>query len=765
MQKKHKNKLFIFLFVILLVLFIQPTLFSQECSIYLSNNDSQFKFLNTYCGSQFCEFYMFNKNDITSPNALNDCLTTCESNYNTRDCKIECFDTHIQPSNLESAFVFNSDLVFNSLNCDNRNINIILGTHLKFEMKDNFPELGISSSSPTYFNSLNTNGHDIVVNINNNKSVSYSYFNITVNNLVISKHTTINVKSKQRNDCDLINDIGFYFKNIIVQNEDSLLDLNIITQDFDKKCGGPENNYLKGGRNGDSINVQGNSIDNNGNLNIYIKSGNAGPGKEGVRKSSDSWQDRHGIRGGIGSNVNFVLNKNLINNNNLDINIISGNGGHGGDGYLGNNTHRSGSGGNGGDGGKLSFFINEIINEKNTKLNIDLKSGDGGYGGDTGKYLDYVRVGGNGGHGGNVYLCDINSRNSFFCKTNNFVNNLTNKGSLNISIETGYGNYGGKNHLKNNNGMSGNGGNAGSIFNNITINNLLNSGNLFTFIDSGIPGLFGDCEFDECNPGSNGNFGKIKDFNINYLENFSENFEIILDGKKNTEYENNYFIINSLKTASYLPQKIHLLDRDKRNPQEVENKHIIIDNACYTKMPEDINYIASSLYLKSADNEAIEDMSYILPNLNTEINNNCSICDYLDFKDGLNNFMPQNTGNKTNQKYVLYSSVNGSIDKNDLNIYYAKNNTNFTTIFLYNPLMSNNQNLPVYTNKEIIQGNFNSDLNLYEYELNPENLEWYYNPDLNLSDKELYCLFQNYRIVGKINNKNFNFPFTPIFKK
>ena len=151
-----------------------------------------------------------------------------------------------------------------------------------------------------------------------------------------------------------------------------------------------------------------------------------------------------------------------------------------------------------------------------------------------------------------------------------------------------------------------------------------------------------------------------------------------------------------------------------------------------------------------------------------------SNCPYCDAVTNVSNIIIENDFYKIPETYDLYSDVNGSIDVNDLNIYYydAQNTSPFKLLIPTEPTMT-----PIYRNNKEIIPKYDEDLGLYVYTINQKNLQlmdpiyWkefdHINYKLDLEDN-LYCMAQQYYISGTITKDNesipFNFPFTPIFK-
>jgi hypothetical protein len=227
--------------------------------------------------------------------------------------------------------------------------------------------------------------------------------------------------------------------------------------------------------------------------------------------------------------------------------------------------------------------------------------------------------------------------------------------------------------------------------------------------------------------------------------------------------------INVLENGSYLPSKvstISTLTEDNNSIISTTNRAININSGCYIKNPNsNFDYNTGKININSANKEDFSSfISQSIPSV-FSLNEECSLCDYYDLTDEV---MPVSTGVKFSKIYYLYSNTSGTINTNDLDIFYAKNNPLFSklTNATYNPYLKSN--FPLYTNINSIEGELNDKLGIYEYKIEPANLKWYYDPLMNLSEKDIYCYYQNYRLVGTITsdtgNKSFDFPFTPIFK-
>ncbi len=760
------KKIIITITLIVFLLFIQSYVFSEVCSI---NTPFELTKVDLGCTTaDECYFTFFNSTDKTS--AFIDAESVCKTNYiignyyetyeQYRDCIEQAITSYI-PS--PSKIFYYSDLVFTKQSsCTNQKINLVLNVDLNFEMKNNTKDITLSG-----VDTLNTNNHDIDIFVNNNNKLGSATFDLDVPIVNISGTSLINMVSKTRFVCssgfdDYIHDhITFKFKQLNVF-KNSKLNFNMnIPQTFCAELNLPYTPYSG------SIYFNGNTLINNGVLDLTLKSQNSQNGQVPYMCNGQKGSDANPA-----GNIFFILD-NLDNNGNFDLNLIAGNGGFGGDGsYAGRTSctvywsHHPGPGGFGGAGGNIIFYINKILNNNN--FNVNLLAGNGGKGANTGfdggRASDYAK-GGDGGAGGSIFFCQVGwSSDGFDCINPQYeFSQINNNGIFNFNAFTGKGNNGGSKNNHYEVGEVGNGGNGGSYNSNFKVDILKNT-NIFNLNleanKAGLKGVVG-------NNGVDGIPGYTQNIFIDYLINKSKKLQLILNSKKNVSANTSDLKINVLENGSYLPSKvstISTLTEDNNSIISTTNRAININSGCYIKNPNsNFDYNTGKININSANKEDFSSfISQSIPSV-FSLNEECSLCDYYDLTDEI---MPVSTELKFSKTYSLYSNNEGIINANDLNIYYAKNNINFNKFINYNPFLK--KELPVYTNKFIIIGELNPKLGIYEYKIEPANLKWYYDPLMNLSEKDIYCYYQNYRLVGTITsdtgNKSFDFPFTPIFK-
>ncbi len=812
------KKIILTVVLVVLLLFVQSYVFSDSCS--LTVNSPSLKVIPFGCVGDECNFILFNSSDATSP-SLDTCLEGCSNFYSPQniECAQACVDEYV-PSPTDVSLT--SNLSFTKSSCqENTKVNVLLGSNLKMEITSTTTSLKISG-----IDSLNTNGKNIDIFVNNNDKLGNATFTFDFNNLVVSKTSKIEMRTKERSYCvswaegDLVyikEDLTFNFNNLIVL-EGSALDLTVEAKKPTGIC--------DPGRSGGSVYVDNNAIYNYGTLNILLKSADSGKGKTAPKCTGNNRTNSppaHGVNAGNAGEVKFILDK-IMNNGSLDLKIISGDGADGGNGSSSKRSspdncasrNLPGNGGNGGDGGHISFFIKDTID--NTQLlSINLLAGKGGLGGNTGfdggSRKDEAK-GGNGGYGGNIFFCNTvwdSQFNKLVCN-NDFkqIGSINNSGILNINSLAGKGNDGGRKNNYPDESKAGNGGDGGSLLSNLDIGILNNIGNININLESNVHGLKGTIN------GFNGVSGVTKNVFIDYLINKTNNFNLVVNSKRLPDPNESDVVIQKLQTGSYLPFKVYTIlsssstinyDNECMNecqenrlckesddneltctPEQLAeddliynscinscitynedgitgdttNRKIKVNNACYIKKPsQNLDYLSGNISINLANQGEVQ--GFLPPSTNYTQNAECSICDYYDFESTA--VFPTGSANKFSQTYTLFSSKQGTINANNLKIYYARNNSAFTKINnLYNPFTKENH-LPLYTNKATISGVLNEKLNLYEYKLNLNNLEWYYDINMDLTGKDIFCYYQNYRIEGSIDGTSFNFPFTPLFKK
>ncbi len=810
------KKIILTIVLILFIIFIQSYVFSFEtCNLSLRGTPVQETIIFQGCSGEDCYFYILKTSDVYS--SLDSCVSSCPTDFfdGYNSCVNSCISQNTNPNPL--SIKKSNDLVFNNT-CSDKKINLELGADLELEIKEQKQEFKIQG-----IDSLISNGKDITLSVLNTNESFNKKFDLSLD-LVVKGFTELNVKedvlilNKETN-----NTVEVKLKDVIIK-ENSTLDFKYsgtTYEDvyFDFPTIG-EVLMNPGTAHSENFKLQLENIKNEGTFNLDIKTGNGKVGNPGSTGHLD------GRRGGDSGDVEIIIDE--INNlKELNFNLSTGNAGPGGKGldqkkskpYVGDIGH----GGFGGDAGNLSFNVNTIINNKNSKLELKLTPGNGGDGGDTGRDRGKASGtsntvhGGFGGNGGSINISQIAK--------------VINNGTFNLSLDAGEGGNGGRKHQHTNDGYKGKGGNAGGI-NNGDINiKLLENNHIFNIdVKDGFFGYKGLTGQDQ----PNGNLNETLNLRFDYLINRTKDMKINLITYKENINSNQLFI-KTLQTGSYLPQEVktenlpYIKERDSKiqqceddkyqcldddgvcedcctlysgedcisynqeclngipecsacisnynicledlsdveyTEQNLDNRSILVQDSCYIqKPPSNLNYTTKAVTIKSANQDDFKDR--IPSNINKTLtdNPNCSLCDYYDLKEI--NIMPDNTGYKFSKDYVLYSTFPGQINQNNLFIFYSKNNSEFTKIPSLNPFVVAPYDA-LYKNKEVIVGEYNQTLGLYEYKVTGEVLEWYYDPLMNLSDKELYCYYQNYRLDGTITSdngsKSFNFPFTPIFR-
>ncbi|NCP72239.1 hypothetical protein GW835_02495 [archaeon] len=803
---RYLKKIILTVILITFILLVQSYVFSASCN--LTPNQTSLRTLSLGCSGDACDFVLIKSEDVSSQ--YNSCIDSCDpDNYpeNYKTCMTDCYDSSI---NSTTDISLNSSLSFSkSSECSDKEINVSLAADINFEMLNETTSLSISG-----IDSLNTNGKDIIIFVNNNDKLGDATFRFDFSDLIISDTSKIIMTTKERTSItDSINGgwddwkrdgIKLYFNNLEIL-ENASLDLNMyipknifnVIDEIDMP-----RTSLAGGE----LTFDGNLIVNNGNLNIYLKAQDSQDGRNYI-DSGNCFDDPASQGGTVKEAGHIFFNLNYLENNGLLFSkMLSGNGGIGGNGSKAQDGCRGdppGHGGRGGNAGDIFLYINNIDNTSN--IDFNLIAGNAGPGGDTGfdggNSRENFAIGGSGGNGGNIYFCKPIWNSGFSCLINNY-NSLINKGNFNLVANTGFGNNGGNKNNHPDEGRAGDGGDGGSYLSSLTFDFIRNSGNLNIALETGYGGFKGTTD-----GGEDGVGGRTPNFFINFLENSSENLNIFLNSKHEIGNLESDVIIDKLQNGSYLPSMIYTVFTDwtftpseecaiscqskfdscyhlpsacnrfldmclytcDKTTEDLEtvtqNRKIKINDACYVKQPSSaLDYMTGFIYVNSANKDVFENL---LPeNVSSNLTNNseCVICDYYDFEN-LNEIFPTGSGNKFFKNYTLYSTVQGKINAGDLEIHYAKNDLSFTKINkLYNPFTKEN-NLPLYSNKQDITSSQEpNSLGLYEYNIDASNLEWYYDKEMDLSEKDLYCYNQNYRIEGKIGTKIFNFPFTPLFK-
>ncbi len=610
-----------------------------------------------------------------------------------------------------------------------------------------------TDSCEDYTINFYTNGNDLKINHNFNFSNTNN-----IANLIINGFSDISIYQ----DAKII-----FLPNIIVEGNKKL---DIKTAD-----------YLQATEKDHNLTIESILVKQNGTLNIDVKS------NDGVSATSAPIYNNRGqlipivSNGTASGNLNLNINY-LANYGNLDINLKTGNGGNGltkeGDeGWLSADDDPN-SGGNGENSGDLNVNIKDIENFKDFIIN--LKTGNGGSGGNTavddcsGAYVDEDFDGGNAGSAGNINIKSIDQ--------------INNQGNFYITAIAGDGGVGGSQRGCCDNGTNGNGGNGGSIFD-LNISRLLNKKSDGTNPNPKFKvdiknGALGKIVLDDCAGETSDLLGKpggLGNINIDFLENDSpDKLEIISafnftteeyqlavtstnnDGDDEAANSGNMrqlpdlnlklseIKINYLKNGSYLPKNISAsipIDND-----EYFNNDIRIDG-CYIN-PTAVNYnIKDDTIIGATNPDAI---SVVNPNFDLTYRF-CPHCEIMPLDD---------TQNRYTRDYSLYSNTNGIVNIGDLNIHYS----NPLDQSIYYTKRTDDKQLPVYTNKNPISGEWNPKINSYEYKIKPEDLNYYsHTPeeDIDLLNQEdnLFCYGQEYIINGKINAgaiKPFNFPFVPL---
>jgi len=697
----------------------------------------------------------------------------------------------------QGPFIRN-DLVFTPTGCTGLSVYVRLNNNFLFEIAGAKSNLKISGIDGVILNNTNITIKDTSLLINSKGAHAslgsptinelLSYFDFDVNEIIANGNSSIKYLEDSSNQvCIWINSkIKLKFDNLIIY-ENGTLDLQItagnhsITSNWCSHANfdgdGDSGYYSMDLINSSNVVLEGKNILNEGTLNLTVQGGNGYAGYTPPEGVDSLW-------GGLGGNGgDVILDLDEINNFGTitTFDIIGGDSGRGGNGMTPPQDRPGvspGRGGNGGIGGVSIININNgIYNFSDLSLvNLNLLAGNGGRGGDSGfdRGVDngnYCigtnendtenQCGGWGGPGGNIFISSLGS--------------LFNKGTLNISATAGNGNNGGEKVNHECYGLNGNGGNAGSIYgmdiglgNDIDITNLINNGSLDFTLKSGINGNYigdGCWEIEK-----NGNLGSISRLDINYFDNQVKEGLIVLKDTQLTaeryaDYVSNIgatyphynmdsyipypgdIIIRNLKSGSYTPEKTEINQEDMLT----RNRKIVIAGCNVNENSE--------VTLKSKENYIIVSNPYgftvnATPNPFLKFYENCIPCDNSNLLGA----------DRISDVYSIYSTIEGTIDSKDLNIYYTDSEGNI--LALNNPFFANK---PLYTNQYSIAGVFDKKTGLYKYEIRPENLLWYDNPEyidnytLSIADAP-YCAGQQYFIEGKIDGHPFEFPFIPLFK-
>lgn len=667
--------------------------------------------------------------------ALNDVFacTVTTSNFSQISCSACNVETKICTCNFTDDIETTSEIIngYQTDSCENYTINfytngndLFLGGNFKF-----------FSSNPNVISNLIINNSSRIIIGDNSEIIELP--NIVVNSEKQFHIMTINDYLTEKSSHDII------IESIFV-NQNSTADIKIYSNPgkptiSDAIAG--QNDLLTAGDSGD-LKFQIIDLKNNGKTTIDLQTG----------------------IGGKGANGDGADNDDLIDNDGPDMGDHAGN------------------------SGSINFNITNI--ENNNQLNINLKTGDGGTGGNsvidlcTGAAIDEPINGGDGGNAGDITISKIEQIKNF--------------GELTLEISGGNGGYAGSQRAERDwacdfghNGSGGNGGSISDLNIGILQNKLYNS--VFNLkINSGTLGkvtlLPDSCADDPNNNGgkedtSFGFPGNIGNINIDFLENNSANdFEIIsnfnftpndydlaiaatnnggIDGIDNGADMPSIALlspylrlsditINYLRNGSYLPKKIYAYTTIEN--YSFFNNDLRIDG-CYIS-PTTVNYdIKDDVIIVATNPESISVL-----NSNFDLTYRfCPHCEIMPLDD---------TQNRYTRDYSLYSNTNGIVNIGDLNIHYS----NPLDQSIYYTKRTDDKQLPVYTNKNPISGEWNPKINSYEYKIKPEDLNYYsHTPeeDIDLLNQEdnLFCYGQEYIINGKINAgaiKPFNFPFVPL---
>lgn len=597
-----------------------------------------------------------------------------------------------------------------------------------------------------------TSCEDYTINVNLNAKTIWIKENLNMNdsnwNLVVSGTSKIGVDNSKSLDIS--------FSNIIVMDGDKL---TIKTLDTQKR----ENISI-------TFKARDIEVKPQAELKIELKTND---GESGGGPSSNNWlsvddgSNWDGKPGERSGDLYFEYIK-LINYGKTDIDLMTGNAGHGGTTNEGDSSgNAKQDGGHGAESGYLNFKLNTIQN--NGELKINLKTGNGGNGGhsavDDG--ADEQFKGGNAGNSQKIVISPINK--------------IENNGSFLLSAVGGNGGLGGTQRHDGttcDEGWNGSGGNAGSIDSDLNISVLINKSNDFKInLENGKLGKVLKVD-KSCDNGESKNYfgypGKLPNINIDYLENTNNSIEIISkfnftqtdftlaqadgEGIENGGYMRSLsdlgikvanININNLKNGSHLPKTINIRS---------EPDHPLFDNSiditgCYIQ-PSQVTYTLNGGTNISATN--IESISSFLPAGTSKSYRYCPHCEVIDLTDEVNRYT---------REYNIYSNVNGKILPGDLKIYYSNNNNYYYT------KRADNLQYPVYTNVVDINSTLNDKIGMREYKLSKDKLVWYgayqeQDRDDLAEDEHLFCYGQEYIISGKIttgsSSKDFTFPFVPL---
>ncbi|MEI8364467.1 MAG: hypothetical protein WCF78_03345 [archaeon] len=735
-----------------------------------------------------CFMLMFSSFIFASTSCSNMSTTECDvcvssDEYNTpipnteifmSDCLIDC-DFNLISTTSNTLFLQDKDLVFKTNDkCGLKKVNVNVLVYIDFKLSSSTigNTLYIKNANPeNKIDSLTLIEKKITFNSTSTSNASPGILDISDINLIrLTRTLSIDVNEDTKSKCVAQNDWTIYYGvQLNFNNIEIAVDSNSFIQVKSAKTyqGVSNDSYCLYLTRGYPAILVGQSIVNNSNdFNLSIIGGDSADGYSPTGNGTKDDVLDAGTPNSGGSST-LILNY-LENNGNLNLEIKSGFGGNGGVGQESCDKDSCkqapvGDGGWGGTGGHVFYKLNNLKNNVDGNLNVNLITGNGGNGGLTGfdhgghNFTKDYAAAGSGRDGGNVYFGlllnwpDINYSN---------LDLIYNKGILNFNVTPGKGGNGGTKYNHGcgcddfpdcASGKDGSGGNGGNVYD-LNVNFIYNnSDDMNLTLTSGNKGFKTGC-LENPVDGKDGNVNKII---IDYLDNKKEDSISINSFNSKNSITSNDFIVNYLRPNSFLPSTIHLLRKEN-----IEDSKINI-NGCFigAKGLNQYDFYAHNLNLNvlNMSSDVVNSINfYGIQDFNYEAPTNLT-CNYCDLDE---------PSSKIAGSYSIYSTIDGNINANDLNIYYYASTTG-NKLGLVNPIYSG---YPLYRNKAKINGVFDSKTGLYQYVIKPENLFWYDNPEyiLNKSlDKESkpYCTGQQYYIEGKIEGTSFGFPFTPIFKQ
>jgi len=662
-------------------------------------------------------------------------------------------------------FLEDKSLIFKTNNkCGSNNINVNIKTNLSFKLNSPVTDNTLyikNGNSQTKVNSLTLIGKYIKFKSTVNANKTVSVFDISDINVVrLTREAYIDLNEETKVKCGTSNDYGIYgglqlkFNNIEI-----LKDSNSFIQVHSAKtyAGVNNNSYCLYLTRGYPANLVGQSIVNNSNdFNIFVIGGDSADGFSPTGQGDASGGTVIG-GGSTTINLNYFENNGITN-----LEIISGFGGNGGKGQESpNNTDPPGDGGWGGSGGDLFYRINELKNSIDGNLSINLITGNGGNGGNTGfdhggtAVTTNYAAAGSGRNGGNIYYGLLNQ---WPLITYDKLNLIYNNGEFSLNGVAGNGGDGGEKvghgcGADATKGKDGDGGNGGNIFD-LNVNFIYNNSmDMNLTLINGNKGIKKGCIGDI--PPVDGIDGNTHKIIVDYFDNKAEDSVSITSLNSEKSIISNDFIIKYLRPNSYLPNSLKLLRRGN-----IELSNVTV-NGCFIKDKQTSNqydFFTKNLKLNLLNMSAdvVNSINYYGIYDSTFGEPIDVTCNYCDLNESFS---------KIKGSYSIYSSIDGNIFAQDLNIYYADANGN--KLGLINPIFSG---YPLYTNQIKIKGALDPKVGLYKYEIIPQNLVWYDNPEYKAKTLEKtstpYCIGQQYYIEGRINGTTpFGFPFTPVFKQ